>query len=160
MLVAFFESIRYVGHLLPVAFVRIFLGYYYFQDSLQKFHGDFLSRPRLAEQISEWLPQSQAPHWYKLAISGYLISQWKTLAFIVLGLQLAVGISYIIGYVVRPMAIIGVFLSFNMIYCASPQYQDFFRILLGVHLMMAWVGSGRCLGFDYYFYKRRRGFWW
>lgn len=29
MLVAFLESIKYTGHLLPVVFLRVFLGYYY-----------------------------------------------------------------------------------------------------------------------------------
>ena len=38
--------------------------------------------------------------------------------------------------------------------------EDFYKTILAVHVMMAWVGAGRCLGFDYYFFKRRRGIWW
>jgi thiosulfate dehydrogenase [quinone] large subunit len=27
-------------------------------------------------------------------------------------------------------------------------------------LVLAWLGAGRCLGLDYFFYKRDRGIWW
>lgn len=160
MIVAFFESIKYVGHLLPVSFLRVFLGYYYLQGALQKYKGDFLIRPRIAEQISEWLPLSQAPNWYKLLITNHMIPYWKTLAFILIGVELAIAISYIVGYVVRPIAFLGAVLCLNMLFISGPQLQDFFKTLLAIHIMMAWVGAGRCLGVDYFFYKRRRGIWW
>ena len=106
MIVAFFESVKYSGHLIPVSFLRIFLGYYYLQDSILKFKGDFLLRPRIAEMISENLPTSHAPEWYKLLFSSYLVGHWQILSFIFLGFQLAIAVSYIVGYVVRPTAIL------------------------------------------------------
>ncbi len=159
MLVAFFESIKYVGHLLPISFLRIFLGYYYLQQALLKYQGDFLLRPRIAEQIAEWLPASHAPEWYK-GLINYLLPQWSTLAFAVMALEFTIAISYIIGYVVRPVALIGAFLCLNMLFISGPTVEDFFKTLLAIHIMMAWVGAGRCLGLDYFFYKRRRGIWW
>lgn len=160
MLVAFFESIKYVGHLLPLSFLRIFLGYYYFQKAYEKFMGDYLIRPQLAEQIAEWLPSSHAPDWYKILFSVQLVPHWQTLSFIIVGIEFAIGISYLLGYVVRPVALLAVFLSFNMLYFSGPQNEDLYKTILVIHLVMAWVGAGRCLGLDYYFYKRRRGLWW
>jgi thiosulfate dehydrogenase [quinone] large subunit len=159
MLVAFFESIKYVGHLLPLSFLRVFLGYYYLQMGLAKYRSDFLVRPRIAEQIAEWLPASHAPEWYKVIIN-YLLPNWSALAFTLMALEFTVAISYIIGYVVRPVALIGAFLCLNMLFISGPGMEDFFKTLLAIHVMMAWVGAGRCLGFDYFFYKRRRGIWW
>lgn len=160
MLVAFFESVKYVGHLLPISFLRVFLGYYYLQQALLKFKGDFLTRPRIADQIAEWLPASHAPNWYKIFISAQIIPHWQTVAFIIVGLEFTIAVSYIAGYVVRPVALLGVLLCFNMLFFSGPMNEDLYKTFLAIHFIMAWVGAGRCLGFDYYFFKRRRGIWW
>jgi thiosulfate dehydrogenase [quinone] large subunit len=160
MFVSFLESIKYVGHLVPISFLRIFLGYYYFESALQKYSGDFLIKPKIAESISEYLPLSHAPEWYKIIISSQFIPQWQFLAFLITGFEFAIGISYLFGYVVRPMALIGIFLSANMIFILGPQTEDIQKTFLAIHFVMAWIGAGRCLGVDYYFFKRRRGFWW
>jgi thiosulfate dehydrogenase [quinone] large subunit len=160
MWVSFFESVKYTGHLFPISFLRIFMGVLYIQQGLEKLNGDFLSRPRLAEQISNWLPGSSAPAWYKYFIGSQIIPHWQTAAFIILGLELAIGISYILGYVVRPMALVAVFLCFNLIFFYGPASEELLKNFVAVHFVLAWVGAGRCLGFDYYFFKRRRGIWW
>lgn len=160
MLLSFFESLKYVGHLLPISFLRVYLGYYYLESALIKFRGDFLLRPRLAFQIEEWLPISFAPDWYKVLIHVYIVPQWQKLAFVILGLELAIAISYILGYVVRPMALIGVLLCLNMLFISGPGQEDLLKTFLAIHFILAWIGAGRCLGIDYYFYKRRRGIWW
>lgn len=160
MLVAFFESVKYVGHLLPISFLRIFLGYYYLEQALLKYRGDYLTRPRLAEQIAEWLPSSNAPQWFKIFASSHMIPNWGTLAFIVLGIEFTIAISYIIGYVVRPVAMMAVFLCLVMLFISGPGTEDLYKTFLAIHFVLAWVGAGRCLGVDYYYYKRRRGLWW
>lgn len=160
MFVAFFESVKYVGHLLPISFLRVFLGYYYLEQALLKFRGDFLMRPRLAAQIAEVLPTLQTPEWYRLFLENVVIPQWQIFSFGLNGLEFAIAISYIFGYVVRPMALLGVVISLNMLVLAGPQTQDLYKTFVAIHLLMAWVGAGRCLGFDYYFFKRRRGIWW
>lgn len=160
MIVTFFESIKYVGHLLPLSFLRIFMGYYYLQQAIMKYQSDFLIRPRLADQIAEWMPASHAPHWYKILMSTQFIPHWQTLAFIYLGIEFAIAISYILGFVVRPMALVATFLCLNMLFISGPQTEDFYKTFMAIHIMMAWIGAGRCLGMDYYYFKRRRGIWW
>lgn len=160
MIVAFFESLKYVGHLLPISFLRVFLGYYYLDIALNNFRGDYLHRPRLAQQISEVLPGLQIPDWYRMFLENILIPQWQVFAFILLGLQFAIAASYIFGYVVRPMALLAMALSFQMLVFGGSGNQDLHRTFIAIHFVMAWVGAGRCLGLDYYFYKRRRGIWW
>ncbi len=160
MFVSFLESVKYVGHLIPLAFLRVFLGYYYLQQALFKFNGDFLSRPRLAAQVADVLPGLNAPLWYKEILEKIVIQQWQGFAFAILGIEFVIAVSYLLGYVVRPTAIIASILSLNLLIFSNPASEDLFRTLLALHLALAWVGAGRCLGIDYYFFKRRRGFWW
>lgn len=160
MFVAFFESVKYVGHLLPIALLRFFLGSYYLQLALTRINGDFLTRPRLAAEVADALPAMQIPAWYKVFLELMLIPNWQVFAFLIAGFELAIALSYILGYVVRPVALVGVLLSLNMMAISGPNHEDLFRTFVVVHLTLAWVGAGRCLGIDYYFYKRRRGIWW
>lgn len=160
MFASFFESVKYVGHLIPISFLRIFLGYTYLQIALEKFGSDYLSRPRLAGEIAEILPTLQAPFWYKNLIETVFIPHWQIFAFMVVGLQFAIAISYLLGYVVRPIAMIAAIMALNQLVLAGSAHNEFARLLIAVHLLMAWAGAGRCLGFDYYFFKRRRGIWW
>jgi thiosulfate dehydrogenase (quinone) large subunit len=164
MLTAFLESVKYTGHLIPVAFLRIFLGYWYLQQALLKFSGDFLHRPRLASQISENLSVLHLSPWYKNLIEVAVVQHWQTCAFIILGLEFAIAVSYLIGYVVRPVAILAAFMSINMLILSVPGGTgygiDQWRTFTALHLALAWISAGRCLGLDYFFFKRRRGIWW
>jgi thiosulfate dehydrogenase [quinone] large subunit len=160
MFVAFLESIKYTGHLLPVVFLRVFLGYYYLLQALAKYRGDFLTRPRIAEQISEFLPASMAPNWYKFFVTGWFIPHWQSLAFIITGLECAIAISYLLGYVVRPIALLAALLCLQMHYISPPGTDQLYITFVGIHLTLAWIGAGRCVGVDYYFFKCRRGIWW
>lgn len=160
MLFAFLESIKYVGHFLPLAFLRIFVGYYYFNDALGKYQGDFLVQPHLAASIAEWLPQSFAPDWYRQFLEMTVIPHWQIFAYGITFLEFAIGLSFIAGYFVRPFALMGVLLSINYLMASGPTSLELQRVFLAINVTMAWLGAGRCLGIDYYFYKRRRGIWW
>lgn len=160
MIFAFVESIKYVGHLLPISLMRIFLGYYYFHQAYIKLNSDFLTKPIISGQISEWLPSSSATNWYKIFVNSQILPHWQGLAFTIIGLEFAIGFSYMIGYVVRPMGILAALLTFNIIYFSNPIFEDSYKILIIIHIVLAWVGAGRCLGIDYYFFKRQRGIWW
>lgn len=160
MLVAFLESIKYTGHLLPVVFLRVFLGYYYLIQAVAKFQGDFLTRPRVAEAISEFLPASSAPNWYKFLATTWFIPHWQTIAFIVTGLEFAIAVSFLAGFVVRPIALLAALYTLQLHYISPPGTDQLQVTFVGLHLTMAWIGAGRCVGLDYYFYKRRRGIWW
>jgi thiosulfate dehydrogenase [quinone] large subunit len=160
MFASFFESVKYVGHLLPISFLRVFLGYYYFQQALSAYQGDFLMRPRLAAMVSEALPTLSVPQWYRSFLENMVVPHWQIFAFIILGLQFAIAISYLLGYVVRPMALMGMAISLFYLVLSNHPADDLFRTFIAIHFVMAWVGAGRCLGIDYYFFKRRRGVWW
>ena len=161
MFVAFVESIKYVGHLLPIAFLRIFVGYFYFNQALLYLHNDFLTHAYLAEDIRAYLPHSSSPEWYRSLTETVIISNWQIFAYLITIFYLLIGLSYILGYMVRTFALIGVFLALNLILALGPHQSELSTtMILVVHLTIGWLGAGRCLGIDYYFFKRRRGIWW
>lgn len=160
MIVAFFESIKYVGHLLPLAFLRIFVGYYFLDSALNKTQGDYLIQPRLAAEISEWLPQSMAPLWYKSLVSDFVVEHWRVFSYSITYCEFLIAVSFILGFFVRPVALLGIFLSLNYIYTSNPIAANIHQVFLAIFVTMLWMGAGRCLGFDYFFFKRQRGIWW
>lgn len=159
MIVAFFESIKYVGHLFPIAFLRVFIGYFYINQAVIKYNGDFLTHPRIADTISSGLGQSLAPLWYQEFLTQVAIPYWRIFSGAIVGIELLLGLSFLLGYLVRPMAVLGICLSL-FYFSVEPNYSVFYKTLMAVHITLAWLGAGRCLGVDYYFYKRNRGIWW
>lgn len=160
MLVAFFESVKYVGHLFPVAFLRIFVGHLYLTSALDKYYGDFFRHPRLAESIQRGLDLRIAPHWYQQFLENIVLPHGQVCSYIFFGMELLVGISFLLGYMVRPFAVIGLFLCFHFLCLNNGPFADLQRMFVAVHITLAWLGAGRCLGIDYFFYKRHRGLLW
>lgn len=161
MLVAFVESVKYVGHLLPIAFLRVFIGYYYVNQALLNIHGEFLQKPYLAENIRNFLPRSTASDWYRAILETVVIPNWQYFAYAITIAQVMIGFSYVVGYMVRPLSLLGIILTFNLMIALGPHQGELqTTFLLILHFTLGWLGAGRCLGFDYFFYKRRRGIWW
>ncbi len=161
MIVAFFESYKYIGHLYPLFFLRIFMGYYYFNHAFQSFKAEYLSHAILAEQIRAYLPASLAPEWYKYFLETAVIPNWQFFASFVLISQFFVGASLLAGYLVRPATLLAIFLGFNLLWAIGPSGGDIQdHLILIVIFTLGWLGAGRCLGVDYYFYRKRRGIWW
>ena len=160
MIVAFFESIKYVGHLVPVALLRIYLGYYFFNLAVQNYYSDYLTRPHLASLVSEWLPHNKLPDWYRLIVENQISTQWQAVAYFIVIVQFITGISYLIGYLVRPVSFINALLILSFMPLV-PSSQDFiYKLLCALFLTLGVLGAGRCLGLDYFFFKRHRGLWW
>ncbi len=161
MLVAFFESIKYVGHQFPIAFLRIYVGYYFLTDALQSLKNQFLSHAFLAEQIRDFMPKNIAPEWYKYFLEALVIPNWQIFASFILISKFIIGVSFIIGYLVRPASLLAMFLCLNLIWAIGTdptEMRD--ALMIMVIFTLGWLGAGRCLGVDYYFYRKRRGIWW
>jgi thiosulfate dehydrogenase [quinone] large subunit len=160
MFVAFFESIKYVGHLFPLALLRIYIGVSFFEVAWVRAKGDYLVQPKLAAAIAEWAPASSAPDWYKDFLDQIVVPHWQLFAYCVVYFGFLVGLSFMMGFFVRPVAVLAAIVTLNFIYNSSPETVDLHKLHLVIFLTLAWLGAGRCLGMDYFFYKRDRGIWW
>lgn len=160
MLVTFFDSARYVGHVYPVAFFRIFLGYHFFQQGLGHLNGDFLKMPHLASMIQQHLPASDAPLWLHQFLADFVVNHWQVFSYSITYIELLIGLSFIIGFLIRPVTILAIIFCLNMIYITDVSTANLYVMNMFIFIMLAWMGAGRCLGMDYYFFKRHRGIWW
>ena len=116
MFVAYLESVKYVGHLFPIALLRIYLGWSFLTTAWQRYQGDYLSQPRIAATITEWAPTSSAPDWYKDFLDRVVVPNWQLFAYCIVYFGFLVGISFILGFFVRPVALIAAFVTLNFIY--------------------------------------------
>jgi thiosulfate dehydrogenase (quinone) large subunit len=160
MFVSFLESIKHVGHLYPIAVLRIYLGYIYFSTAFDRVERGFLEQPRLAAAIMDQLPQKDLAFWYKEVLETLVVPNWQIFAYTLVYLEYLVGVSFLLGFLVRPVALIGIFLAANSALIVSASLAPLQKCYLALFIVLFWVGAGRCLGFDYYFYKRQRGLWW
>ncbi len=166
MFVAFFESAKYVGHLYPIALMRIYLGYYFLNMAIGRLSSEFLNQPRLAHIITENLPHRDLPVWYANVLQHVVVRHWQIFAYFITYCEFIIGISLLIGFLVRPTALLGIFLMLNYVYIGGgggatvSGSADLQQVFLALFIILFWVGAGRCFGFDFYFYKRQRGLWW
>lgn len=160
MIVAFFESVKYAGHIFPIAFLRIFIGYHYLQEASQKIQGEYLAQPQLAGMINDWLNRGLIPLWYQNWLESIVIPYWQVFAYLATVLQILVGISFIVGFLVRPAALLACLVSLNFALASDPSQAMVHKLFFAINATLAWFGAGRCLGFDYFFFKRNRGIWW
>ena len=160
MFVAFLESIKYTGHLYPIAFLRVFMGYYYLQEALQKYAGEYLTQPILAESISDSLRNQIPPLWLHSFLEQIAIPYWQIFAHLQASVEFSLGVCLIIGYLVRPAALLAICISIFFIWISPAEQVFMLKTFIAINISLAWLGAGRCIGFDYYFYKRMRGIWW
>ena len=160
MIVAFFESFKYVGHMFPMALLRIFMGLFFIGSGYDKYNGDYLFEPRLAASINSHLPLSSAPDWYKTVVETVVVPNWQIFAYTITYCEFLIGFGFLIGFLVRPLSLLGFLISLNFVYLSSPDVSLLYKTYLAMFATMAWLGAGRCLGFDYFFFKRQRGIWW
>lgn len=160
MIVSILESFKYIGHQFPIAFLRIFMGVFYLQSAFEKYYGDYLFEPQLAQLIATNLENPHAPQFFIYFMENYMLQYWKFFAYAINSIEFFVGISFLIGYLVRPFSILAIILSVNLMWIHSQSLTPYYNLLVAVNACLCLFGAGRCLGVDYYFYKKMRGIWW
>ncbi len=159
MIFSFFESIKYIGHQYPLAFFRIYLGFQFFGMAYERTQNGFLERPQLSGMIQEFLPASQAADWYKGLLENLVVPQWQFFAYSITYVEFIIALALILGFLVRPVSILAIALCMNFIFITDPSMALLYKNYVAIFITLAWLGAGRCLGVDYYFFKRQRGIW-
>jgi len=162
MIKTYLYSFGYSGLMFPVAFFRIYIGYVFLTSSFDKINSDYLIHPLISAKIIEWLPYSAAPEWLKswLELEVLPNESWKILAYSFTYFEFFIGVSFIFGLLVRPAAVMGMLLMSVYMLIFGLELILYYKILFFVFLMLFWLGAGRCIGLDYFFYKKYRGYLW
>ena len=160
MFISFFESFKYAGHLWPIAILRVYVGVFFLRAGIEKIHSGFLEGPMLQDILNKWIQASSSHPQYVDFLQHWVLPHWQVFSHVVVFGEIFVGMSFILGLMVRPAAIAAIFMNFNFMLAAGSEAQVINTVLIVVNLTLLLVSAGRCIGFDYYFYKRVRGIWW
>ncbi len=114
----------------------------------------------LTEILSGWAELPGTSPSYHSFLHDWVIPHWQLFAYILTFGEMAIGISYVIGFLVRPASLAAMILLINIMLGQGPESYTIGEIYFAANAMIFMVSAGRCVGFDYYFYKRVRGIWW
>jgi len=149
-----------MGHLWPIALLRIYVGYFFLQAGIHRIREGFLKNHILQGTLQSWINAHPHNHKFLMAMQNWLIVHWQVTSQVVVAAQVLVGVSFILGFLVRPAAILAIFLSLDFMSAVGSEAASLDKILVALNASLFLVAAGRCYGFDYYFFKRVRGVWW
>lgn len=143
----------------PVAFVRIVLGYQYLSMVISRVNNGYLDHPYISERLNLSMGGGSSGLYFEI-FKSLIQSQWLVMTYVLILLEVVIGISYILGFGVRIASLLGMILSLHIYFFFEFQTSPGQVYLFYVHLLFFTLGAGRCLGLDYYFFKSRRGLLW
>lgn len=154
------ESLRYVNHLWPVLILRVYVSFFFFSKYYERINIGFLNQPKLSARIDEFLYSSKPPAWVQSLFVDYIQENWAVAAGIIVNMEWMLGILFLIGFLNRPSAILGIVFLYIMSFVSSPMEQTQVLPMMVMLFALMVFGSGRVGGVDYFFYKRQRGLIW
>lgn len=160
MFLAFFESIKHIGHFWPIALLRIYLGYFFLNAGMSKISAHYLTEPVLQETLYKWMSQGINYPNYLLFLQNVVLPHYQVFSYLVVLGEIAVGLSFIFGFFVRPAAVGAIIMNINFLLAAGLEAKTVNSLMIAMNLTLFFTAAGRCFGFDYYFYKKYRGIWW
>ena len=131
-----------------VALLRIFFGYYFFQDGLGKLTGGFI---RLGV-LEKWLTTktTEAFSWYRPFPAAVAIPHHQLFAWLITWGMILVGLALLLGVLTRPAALGGFFMTLNFFLAkggGSPATTSDQAFMVGL-LVVFLTRAGRSFGFD------------
>lgn len=160
MILAFLESIKYVGHLWPVTLLRLFMSVQYFRMASAHLQSGILQYPHLSEQLRLKMESLGVFNSYFSMWNTTVQGNWQVASYVIVCSEMVIGVSYLFGYLVRPISLWASFLSLHLFWLIEAPGDRTQLFAFGIHLMFCLLGAGRCFGIDAYFYKSRRGLLW
>lgn len=160
MVRSFLESIKYVGHLWPVALFRFYMGFYYINSAFSRVDLGYLEHAYINEKVSLIEVKNNLANIYFNFLKTFVSEYWYIFSYGLIVAELVIGVSFILGLGVRFSTVLGMFLTFNLIWFFDFSDQAAQLFIFLIHLLFFLLGAGRCLGIDYHFYKSRRGLLW
>lgn len=160
VILGFLESIKYIGHIWPISFLRWFVCVQYFGMGMTHLRSGLLDHPYLSEQLRIKIETFGPLNTYLSLWISFVQDHWLVVSYAIVCTEFVIAVSYLLGYLVRPVALWAAFLSIHLFLLveAANDYSQFY--LAAIHITFCLLGAGRCLGLDYYFYKSRRGLLW
>jgi thiosulfate dehydrogenase (quinone) large subunit len=147
----------YLGY---IAILRIYIGYYFFQQGIRKLQRDFPHSDWIGRQIGD-LASLDLYSWYKSFLTNDVVPHHELFGYLVMTGEIPVGACLLLGLFTRFAAFVGIFMVIN--YYLGPgmarggaavAQQQTFLVCLIVFLLS---NPGRALGLDGVIFGRNKG---
>lgn len=147
-----------------IAFLRIWLGLMWLIEVTVGHNwklGSFASGPNPAwlgpnagDAVRDQASQAIADGTYPIAawaLRIFVIPGSEVIGYLVIGLQVLLGVAFIVGFAVRPLALVALGLDVSLFMLGSSRIPPFFTAM---HLFVLVAGAGRYYGLDGWFLRR------
>lgn len=143
-----FKQATYLGYL---AIIRIFVGYHFITVAWPKITGPFVNGHILPEELAKTVGKDPFA-WHRAFITDVVIPHPHFFSNLVAFGEMAIGISLLVGCLVRISSLFGAFHNFNIllsIAIANGAAQlAVNRVYVVLHLVFVIASAGRSLGLD------------
>lgn len=160
MLTAFFESIKYIGHLYPIAVLRIYIGYFWFNEGMLKYKGDLFVSQLYVDDLSSKDLIFQLPELYQTLFKNVVAPYWSVWSHGFIFVEVVIGLGLMLGFLTRPLGVLAIVICIHYSMLGDELVALLYSTFSAILLTLVVVGAGRCVGFDYYFFKKNRGLLW
>lgn len=125
-----------------------------------KYHSNYLTEPILLETLYKWMSHGIENQGYLTFLQNVVLPHHQLFSYLVVLGEVAVGLSFIFGFLVRPASLGAMIMNINFLLAAGLEAKTVNSLMIAINLVLFFTAAGRCFGFDYYFYKKYRGIWW
>lgn len=143
----------------PLVILRVWIGYYLFQQGTRKFLGDFPHRDWIGRQIGD-LDKIDLFPWYESFLRNIVLPHRELFGYLVTYGEILIGLCLMIGLFTRFCAAVGAFQVGNYILgpgmarggSSLAQSETFFVAMIVLSL----ANAGRTLGMDGLLFRKKR----
>lgn len=160
MFTAFFESIKYANHLYPIAVLRIYIGYFWFNEGYEKYKESIFSSQLYIDNLMDQELVLRLPLVYQNILANIIAPYWSFWSYCFMGLEVVIGIGLMVGFLTRPLGVLAIIICIHYSLLGSEIVSLLYSTFSAILLTLVIIGAGRCVGFDYYFFKKNRGLLW
>jgi thiosulfate dehydrogenase [quinone] large subunit len=154
---SFAENFKLRTYLGYIALVRILLGYHFLGTGFVKFFGNFLSGRPLLTDLTRGGPKDPLS-WHHAFIMGFVVPHVHFFSYLVTFGEIAIGISLLLGCLVRVSSSFGAFHNMNIwlaIGWGGPgSVIGLNRTFVLLHLIFVFSSAGRALGIDGFLHRK------
>jgi len=154
-----FKQNTYLGYL---ALVRIAVGYHFMTAAWPKLTGSFVDGHLLPEDLVKTVAKDPFA-WHRAFIQAFVIPHAVFFSHLIAFGEMAIGISFVVGCLVRVSGIFSAFHNFNILlaiaWANGGAQLGLNRTYIVLGVVFALSGAGRSLGLDGLLKRRFPGTW-
>ncbi len=143
-----FKQSTCLGYL---AILRIAVGYHFLMAAIPKLTGKFIDGQILPKELAKTVVKDPLG-WHRDFIVGFVIPHAHAFSYLIAFGELAIGISLLLGCLVRISALFGAFHNLNILLAIAVAnggaQLGINRIFIVLELVFVFASAGRALGLD------------